>query len=250
MKQHNFVPDHPLHTFTEEDRLDYSERNEYFIQCVKAMENLMDMDAYIIDYISGRVLYATEGYRFLEGYGYKDLESNYIYSEDFPLVSAIDLEAFHFFYSLPKSRRLNCYLTSDTRIRNGKNEIVLVNHKCSILDLTPSGVLRLTLCVDSLPTSDKLGNAYIKMTDTNTVYEFIKSSQRFVEVKTQRLTSKAADILRLAGNGRNEAQIAEVLGISINTVKYHKKNIFAQTGTRNITEAVQWMNNQKKMIKV
>jgi len=248
MEEQHFLQILQSHIFTEEeDRIDYSEHDRYFIQCIKAMENIMDLNAYIIDYVNDRVLYATKGCSFLLGYTYKELESNYVYSEDLPMVSAIDRQVFDFFYSLPKHRRLSCYLTSDFRIQSGKDKATLVSHKCSVLDLTPCGTLRLTLCIDSYPTSDKPGAAYMKMTDTNTVFEFIKSSQRFVEVKTQRITSKATEVLILAGNGKSEADIAEALGISVNTVKYHKKKIFAQTGAKNITEAVQWMNNQKKM---
>ena len=249
MEELNFIPAHPLHIFAEEDRIDYSERNEYFIQCVKAMENIMDLDAYIIDYIGGKVLYATKGYSSLQGYTYKELESNYIFSEDLPTVATLDWQVFDFFYSLPKHRRLNCYLTSHYRIRNSKNKVALINHKCSVLDLAPSGTMRLTLCIDSCPTSDKSGAAYIKMADTNTVYEFLKSSQKFVEVKTQKLTNKMDLIVKLASNGRTEMQIAEELGISVNTVKYHKKQIFTRLGVKNITEAVQWVNNQKKLVK-
>jgi len=74
-------------------------------------------------------------------------------------------------------------------------------------------------------------------------------SQKFVEVQTQKLTSKANLIIKLASNGKTEAEIANELGISINTVKYHKRQIFARIGVKNIAEAIQWSNNQKKMVK-
>lgn len=109
--------------------------------------------------------------------------------------------------------------------------------------------MRLTLCVISTLTSGKPGHAYIKMTDTGTVYEYMPVSQRFVEVKTQKLTSKANQVLKMASHGRTEPEIAQELGISINTVKYHKKQIFARLGVRNIAEAIYWSSNQKKLVK-
>ena len=42
---------------------------------------------------------------------------------------------------------------------------------------------------------------------------------------------------------------AVILGISLPTVKYHKKKIFARIGVKNTAEAIQWMNNQKKLVK-
>jgi len=37
------------------------------------------------------------------------------------------------------------------------------------------------------------------------------------------------------------------LGISLKTVKYHKRMILRQLNVRNTTEAVQWSNSQKTM---
>lgn len=256
MEQSYFVRSHPLHTYSLEDKTDYSGRDEYFIRCLQAIETMTDIDAYIIDLKNQRILYATQG-----GTLYSD--SNYgkdrvtglswfdkiIAAEDLPRISVINHEAFNLYYSLPAGRRKKCYFTQDFRIKVKNGATVMVNHKETVLDLTESGTLRLTLCVISYPTSDKPGNAYIKMTDTNTVYEFIKSSGKFIEVKTQKLTSKATSVLKLSSNGKNEVQIAKELGISINTVKYHKKRIFSQLGVKNTAEAIQWMNNQKKMIR-
>ena len=43
--------------------------------------------------------------------------------------------------------------------------------------------------------------------------------------------------------------MAVILGISLPTFKYHKKKIFARIGVKNTAEAIQWMNNQKKLVK-
>ncbi|MCD8167518.1 MAG: helix-turn-helix transcriptional regulator [Bacteroides sp.] len=44
-----------------------------------------------------------------------------------------------------------------------------------------------------------------------------------------------------------EKEIADILGISVNTVKYHKRTILRQLNVSNTAEAVQWMNSQKKL---
>lgn len=256
MKQTHFVQTHPLHIFSECDYTDYSHRDNYFIQSLKAMENFMDIDAYIIDYLNRRILYATKGCSAYFG-NKADKNTDWdidhldkiILPEDLSKLAIINSRVYDFFYALPKERRQLCYFTQDFRVQTKKNPHVLINHKGTVLDLTDNGTLRLTLCIISHPTSDKPGNAYIKMTDDNTVYRFISSSGKFVEVKTQKLTSKAATILKLTSNGKTEIEIAEILKISVNTVKYHKKRIFAQLEVKNAAEAIQWMNNQKKMVR-
>lgn len=255
-KKLHFVQSHPKHTFSAEDKTDYSEQDNYFIQCLKAMENIMDIDAYIIDYKNKRILYATKSCSAYFGnkvtehsfFGLKHLD-DILLPEEISRISVINSKVYDFYYSLPKARRMKCYFTQDYKIKARNGNTVLINHKGTVLCLTKDGTLRLTLCVMSYPTSEKAGNAFIKMLDTGTVYEFLPSSQKFVEVKTQKLTSKANLIVKLASNGKTEAEIANELGISINTVKYHKRQIFARIGVKNTAEAIQWANNQKKMVK-
>lgn len=256
MEELHFVQAHPEHTFSEEDVVDYSEQDKYFIQCLKTIENVMDIDAYIIDYVNKRVLYATKGCSAYLGkevneysfFGIQHLDE-IIVPEEITRISVVNSKVYDFFYSLSKKRRLKFYFTQNYKIKVRSGNIVVINHRGSVLSLTEKGALRLTLCVISLPTSDKVGNSYIKMLDTGSVYEFIPSSQKFVEVKTQKLTPKADMIIKLASKGKTESEIANELGITINTVKYHKKQIFSRIGVSNIAEAVQWANNQKKVIK-
>lgn len=256
MKESHFVQLHPYHPFSEEDKTDYSEQDKYFIQCLKSMENIMDIDAYIIDYKTKNILYATKGCSIYFGKEIKEHSplsirhlDKILIPEELIRISLVNSKVYDFFYSLPINRRSKIYFTQDYKIKARNGNVVLINHRGTILSLTEDGELRLTLCVISCPTSDKVGNSYIKMVDTGTVYEFITSSKKFVEVKTQKLTSKANKIIQLASNGKTEEEIANELKISVNTVKYHKKRIFAQLGVKNTAEAIQWINNQKKLVR-
>lgn len=257
MKRRFFVQSHPQHDYTEQDRKDYSERDLYFIQSLKTMESMIDIDAYIIDYVHERVLYATQNsiirkqnnYHSSNPFQNLDYLDDMIIPEDLERISDINSKVYEFFYLLPIKRRKHLSFTQDFRIWGRNNKPILINHNGGILDLTENGSLRLTLCINSLPTHIKPGNSHIKMNDTHTVYEYISAAGKFVEVKTQKLTSKALSVLELASNGKSEQQISDELGITIHTVKYHKKRIFAQAEVKNTAEAIQWMNNQKKMIK-
>ncbi len=236
---HTFVQSHPSHVFDPEDHFDYSERNRHFIQCLKSLEALMDIDAYILDYKNEEILYATKGSSLFsenrldnirkEGFRYFD---EFMHKGDVEAIAPCNAMVLDYFYSLPINQRSNFsgYYTHDIRIWDKKGKMILMNQKVTILDLTNDGVIRLGLCVISYPTTDKPGNAYVKLNDNSAVLQYIPSTSTFVEVKTQRLTPKSMTLLKLASNGKTEAEIADKLGISIHTVKYHKKKIFAQIG--------------------
>ncbi|HCO67680.1 MAG TPA: hypothetical protein DIT04_08000 [Dysgonomonas sp.] len=254
MEQIHFIPPHALHSSPDEFITDHTDRDAYYIQCVKTLENMMDLDACIIDYEKRCIIFATKCCTLHlcmgnEQIGMLDFNclDEFLPSGSLPLASIINTNLYDFFHSLPINRRVHFYFTHDLEIITKNNKKKLINAKGSVLDIMEDGTWRLALCIISHPIHDKPGNAYIKLTDTNTVYEFIPSSGKFVEVKTQKLTPKAISVLKLASNGKKESQIAEILGISLSTVKYHKQKIFAQIGAKNTAEAVQWMNNQKKM---
>ena len=60
------------------------------------------------------------------------------------------------------------------------------------------------------------------------------------------LTVRELDVLKLAYQGKNNAEIAEELFISINTVKKHMKNIYEKIGTSSRMELIYIINQKKK----
>ena len=60
------------------------------------------------------------------------------------------------------------------------------------------------------------------------------------------LTVRELDVLKLVYKGKNNAEIAEELFISINTVKKHMKNIYEKLGTSSRMELVYIINQKKK----
>lgn len=255
MRQVNKMRMHPLHSNPKNDPTDYTERNRNFIEILKALEIMTDLDAHILDYQNNNILYITKGSllrrptdfthaphvsleRFNEAY----------FPEEYETMAEIFSKTLDFLKHFSPERIQNGYVTLNHRVKQPNGSVTMVNQKASIIDLAIDGSARLELCTFTLPTSDKPNTAYIKMLDTGSVYEYMPVSGKFVEVKTQKLTSKANEIIRLASLGRTEAEMADLLGISVSTVKYHKQKIFSQTGTRNIAEAIQWTHNQKKIV--
>jgi len=56
----------------------------------------------------------------------------------------------------------------------------------------------------------------------------------------QNITAREKEIILLTSHGHTEAAIAKQLGISIQTVKTHRKNLFQKTGVKNSIELVRF----------
>ncbi len=123
------------------------------------MENVMDIDAYIIDYKNKRILYATKGCSAYFGekinehsfFGIQHLDK-ILLPEEISRISITNSKVYDFLYSLPIEIRLKCYFTQDYKIKSRNGKAVLINHRGTVLSLTEKGALRLTLCVISYPT--------------------------------------------------------------------------------------------------
>jgi DNA-binding NarL/FixJ family response regulator len=79
--------------------------------------------------------------------------------------------------------------------------------------------------------------AMTRQTTARLMKGFTESTLRQAE-PTDRLTEREIELLELVALGLANKAIAQELSISINTVKYHIKNILQKLGAQNRTEAV------------
>jgi DNA-binding NarL/FixJ family response regulator len=73
---------------------------------------------------------------------------------------------------------------------------------------------------------------------TKMLKEFTRPEARQATEDVAELTPREHDVLELVAQGRTNAEIAEKLGVSQNTVKFHMKNILGKLHVRNRAEVV------------
>lgn len=60
------------------------------------------------------------------------------------------------------------------------------------------------------------------------------------------LSPRERELLEALGSGRTNAELARQLGVSINTVKFHLRNLFDKIGVRNRAQAVQLLHESRR----
>ena len=65
-----------------------------------------------------------------------------------------------------------------------------------------------------------------------------KASQNAAKAEMDQLTAREEEVLRLLGKGYVTKEIAEMLSVSFDTVRFHLKNIYAKLHVRSRTEAL------------
>ena len=79
------------------------------------------------------------------------------------------------------------------------------------------------------------------------IFEYNPKLNRFIENKYQNITKQESIILKQLAQGYTETQVAEQSKVPVNTIKFHKKNLFKKLGIASITSALQWFNIYKKL---
>lgn len=60
------------------------------------------------------------------------------------------------------------------------------------------------------------------------------------------LSPRERELLEALGSGRTNAELARQLGVSVNTVKFHLRNLFDKIGVRNRAQAVQLWHESRR----
>ena len=97
----------------------------------------------------------------------------------------------------------------------------------------------MSLCVVNPSAGTKPGNAFIQMIDEPMVkHKYSFKAGRFMSPQSIILSDREKQVIKLSANGYSVPDIASILFVSVNTVKYHKKNIYKKLGVNNISEAI------------
>jgi DNA-binding CsgD family transcriptional regulator len=243
-----FSPIDPIEGISKND---YKSLNHY-IASLEGISRMIDLSYYVIDYKRREFLHVSNHPLFLAGYereevrlmGY-DFFSKVVPTSDLDMLLEINENGFDFYYNLPSERRPKGYISYDFQIRNKNNSIILINHKLTPLILNEEGNLWISLCLVTLSTSKKPGNMYILMQDENVKYNYNFVTKEFTPEKSKQLTQIENNVIQYLSMGNSTRELSQILSISENTVKFHKKNINRKLGVKNSNEAVYFSTIQK-----
>lgn len=82
------------------------------------------------------------------------------------------------------------------------------------------------------------GEAAMTRRTTSSLLQGLSGHPRAQAELTPELTARELELLRLVAAGLSNKAIAQTLSVSVNTVKYHMKNVLEKLGVQNRTEAV------------
>ena len=218
---------------------------KYYTRLADALSQLLYHSIYLIDYYKKGFLYVSDNPLFLCGKsarqvlqaGYSFYLKNVPY-EDLQLLLEINEAGFHFYNNIALDERTDYSISYDFRLKQPNGHLILINHKLAPLILDTTGNIWIALCLVSLSSNNKPGNIVIKNAKEKKVFEYDISLQKWNEQKVVRLNNQEKEILILSSRGLAAERIAKELFLSVDTIKFHKKNLFKKLKVNSISEAI------------
>lgn len=242
-----FIPGNEVKLTAE---LDYQHAADY-IRAAQAFARTTYQSVYIIDYHLRRFLFASPGplnkcgltaERIME-LSYK-IYLDFVPEDEVRMLQHINRAGFEFFAGIPAGERPEWYITYDFHF-GGADNLSLINHKLTPLELTSDGRIWLALCVFSAATHTEPGNVEMHRIGSSDFYEYNLVTRRWNLRHMPSLTESETAILNLSIQGFTIADIAGRLNLSTETIKKYRQRLFEKLEVHNISEAIVAATNSK-----
>ncbi|MDR1882602.1 MAG: helix-turn-helix transcriptional regulator [Prevotella sp.] len=221
------------------------------IDAIDAFARSSNMSVYVIDYFKQNFLYVSKNPLLLNGHSPEEIARlGYMYYRMFvpetelELLQEINRAGFSFYHNTSLEDRMKYTISYDFHILNKNKRKILINHKLTPMILNPHGQIWLAMCTVTLSSRSLPGKITINKIDDDVEYVYSPQSKKWLLENVILLSERETEILRYSAQGLSNSEIAEKIFVDVNTIKFHKKNIFSTFNVHTIAEAVAFATNK------
>lgn len=237
-----------IHNITEKEK----EQRFSYLESIKAFARATYTSIYVIDYMKQGFEYVSDNPLFLCGNTSEQvLEMGYAFyfkyvpEKDLQLLLKINDVGFGFYEKIPLDSRLDYTISYDFHITNKEGKKILINQKLTPLFLNNEGKIWKAICLISLSSERDSGNIKIYRNGENKVHHYRLERDIWETEQKATLSKRELEILQLCARGFTINEIAEVIFVSPDTVKFHRRKLFERLEVGSITEAIAYATNNK-----
>lgn len=219
---------------------------------INRIDYLEDRPFFILDYYKQNFFFISEKFNNLFGHtGETKHDFNFfidhLHPDDFKINNRGPIEFLNIVNELKNSEIMDYLMIGDYRLKMPSGSYVRILEKSCILKTDKSWHPWLMLAISDLAENQDLSlPCSVKIINTRTnEFVFTLGDQKTIE-NDKMLTSREKEILSLIAKGYSSKLIAGKLGISINTVNNHRRNILIKTGCANTFESLKYILKYKQ----
>lgn len=225
------------------------------INTLDAFARLSHQSCYVIDYYKQNFLYVSPHRLILNNLKVEDIKNigyehyyNIVPYEDLRFLEFINKKGFEFFYkTLPTDDRLQYSISYDFHIYFDKKKQILINHQLTPILLNEQKQIWLALCLISISPQKHKGEIVIRKIGESFKYVHNQTTHQWMKEEEVTLSDTEINILRYSEQGYSNEEIAQSMFYNVNSIKFHKKQIYALLKVNNIHEAIAYAYKNKLM---
>ena len=218
-----------------------------YLEAVQALARMTYKSIYIIDHQKKSFEYISDNPLFLCGYSPEEVEqmgfdfyNQCIPPQELEIRTQIIKTGLSFFASIPIEERKLYTLSFDIHLIHKRANAILLHHEMTPLSLTPMGQLSKSIVIVSLSTVRQSGNSKIFKFNSPNMWEYHKDQKKWKKSNKPKLTSRELEILHYAIRGYSVQEIATLLCLTLDTIKFHRRNIMDKLQVSTITKAIHY----------
>jgi len=223
-----------------------------YSEIAKAIDRLTYKSIYIFDCFQKKIEYISGHRFFLHNLTSEDIIGmgeqfffTFIRTEDQLIVNQANQAAFAFYATLPESERKSYTLAYNFHLVDENQNTVLVNHRLTPLLITDDGKIEKTLGMISLATSNLSGNITLSKDGDSAILEYDIETEQWIHHSKITLSKREIQILRFYAQGLTINEIASVLNLSADTIKFHRRNLLLKMEANTINKALAYATAYK-----
>jgi len=223
------------------------------LEAIKSMLRVINQSVVIIDYY--RNVHAFVSLQELMHVGYTDEEIYIIGKKEFSrlvlieeeiaFIGQIQSQFISYLHNLPRNRRDKFTAYFNHHFRHKTGHLIAIDMHFTPFLFDEQGNLWMVLAKLTQSPKTQALEAYIEMTDTMERLEYSFKEKCFLPTMVVTLTTKEKMVLLGNSRGYTEYDIGMDMQISINTVKFHKRNIMKKTRTKTLSEAFVYASSHR-----
>jgi DNA-binding CsgD family transcriptional regulator len=167
--------------------------------------------------------------------------NDHMHPEDIPVFIKNEESLIPILRSLEPEQLPNYKVRYDFRMKNREGEYRRILHQAITLQYDDEGSVIRTICIYTdithLKSEGRMNVSLISMNGEQSFYD-IQPGGKY-SMADQALSDRELEIVRLLAAGKKSKQIAEELGISVNTVHNHRKKMIKKYNVYSTDEIVQ-----------
>ncbi|WP_233266124.1 helix-turn-helix transcriptional regulator [Myroides fluvii] len=221
--------------------------NPHYLEAVQALARMTYKSIYIVDHQNKVFDYVSDNPLFCCGYSPQEVQkmgfdfyTHCIPNQERDLLVQVTKAGFSFFSSIPIKERKQYTLSFDIHLKHRLTHTFLIHQEMTPLCLKKTGELWKSICIVSLSTAHQAGNSTIFKRGSEHIWVY-HSKQKTWEMRTKpKLSPRELEVLQYSIRGYAILEIASLLCLTADTIKFHRKKILEKLQVKTTAEAIRF----------